>query len=393
MDVPQTERTDAAGNPLRQIPLPQDSLGRQEPTLAARGKRAAADNLHVGSRTPEFADELPPVPRERLGAAERMRYGLRRWGLPAARVAGLLTVLIRGALVVREAADGRIFMLQRLEMTGDVQKVPLARLKEAVEPAAAGKTFFTVDLKAVRDAAETVPWVQYAAVRRVWPDALMIDVTVYEAAAVYEDGRLVSGEGQLFSANPDEGSETAGAPTFRGEAQAVPEMLRRWRRFSGLTEHIPAKITELELSDRGSWTLTIESPTIPPTKIELGRDANGAAVEERLRQVVEAYPRIVEIMGGPPASLDARYRRAIAAGKVNREQVAEYLASVQAVSAQSSARPSLGDADGAADAAAEAEASSSKDSVDDIEAASAADDAADAASSESHETEGGAAAR
>ena len=244
-------------------------------------------------------------------------------------------------------------MLQRLEMTGDVQKVPLARLKEAVEPAAAGKTFFTVDLKAVRDAAETVPWVQYAAVRRVWPDALMIDVTVYEAAAVYEDGRLVSGEGQLFSANPDEGS----------------------------------------LSDRGSWTLTIESPTIPPTKIELGRDANGAAVEERLRQVGEAYPRIVEIMGGPPASLDARYRRAIAAGKVNREQVAEYLASVQAVSAQSSARPSLGDADGAADAAAEAEASSSKDSVDDIEAASAADDAADAASSESHETEGGAAAR
>ena len=357
MDVPQTERTDAAGNPLRQIPLPQDSLGRQEPTLAARGKRAAADNLHVGSRTPEFADELPPVPRERLGAAERMRYGLRRWGLPAARVAGLLTVLILGALVVREAADGRIFMLQRLEMTGDVQKVPLARLKEAVEPAAAGKTFFTVDLKAVRDAAETVPWVQYAAVRRVWPDALMIDVTVYEAAAVYEDGRLVSGEGQLFSANPDEGSETAGAPTFRGEAQAVPEMLRRWRRFSGLTEHIPAKITELE----------------------------------RLRQVVEAYPRIVEIMGGPPASLDARYRRAIAAGKVNREQVAKYLASVQAVSAQSSARPSLGDADGAADAAAEAEASSSKDSVDDIEAASAADDAADAASSESHETEGGAA--
>ena len=56
-------------------------------------------------------------------------------------------------------------------------------------------------------------------------------------------------------------------------------MLRRWRRFSALTEHIPAKITELELSDRGSWTLTIESPTIPPTKIELGRDANGAAVE------------------------------------------------------------------------------------------------------------------
>lgn len=138
------------------------------------------------------------MPRERLGAAERMRYGLRRWGLPAARVAGLLAVLILGALVVREAADGRIFMLQRLEMTGDVQKVPLARLKEAVEPAAAGKTFFTVDLKAVRDAAETVPWVQYAAVRRVWPDALMIDVTVYEAAAVYEDGRLVSGEGQLF---------------------------------------------------------------------------------------------------------------------------------------------------------------------------------------------------
>ena len=198
-------------------------------------------------------------------------------------------------------------------------------------------------------------------------------MTVYEAAAVYEDGRLVSGEGQLFSANPDEGAETAGAPTFSGEPESVPEMLRRWRRFSALMSRIPAKVTEVELSDRGSWSITMESPTIPPTKIELGRDLDGAAVEERLRQVVEAYPRIVEVLGGPPSSLDARYRRAIAAGRVDRPQLAQYLASVKAA-ADAASRP-------AAAASAESAQSSQSDSGADgaIEAASAADDAADAA--------------
>lgn len=336
---------------------------------------------------------LPPV--EEAGEAGAAAGGGRRLAAFVQRRGGLIVraaaaVVIAGicTAVLREAADGSYFRLTRLEMTGDTQKVPLARLKEAVEPVAAGRSFFTVDLRAVRDVAETVPWVKYAAVRRVWPDTLRVDVTAYEAAAVFEDGRLVSDDGQLFSANPEEGPETADAPTFSGEDADVPELLRRYRRFSALTANIPARITDVTLTDRGGWSITIRSPEIPPTRIELGREESGPAVEERLRQVTEAYPRIAELLGGPPSSIDARYRRAIAAGKVDRKQLAQYLKSEKArAEAEAEAAAAAAAAERKTEeeraAAAEAAATAADAQKTPAPEGAEADDAADAAASES----------
>ena len=105
----------------------------------------------------------------------------------------------------------------------------------------------------------------------------------------------------------------------------MPELLRRYRRFTSLFGDLPFRITALSLSDRGSWSLVIQGPRIPPTRVELGRDTAGSPVEERVRQVAAAYPRMEELLGGPPSSIDARYRRAIAAGKVDRKALESYL--------------------------------------------------------------------
>lgn len=218
------------------------------------------------------------------------------------------------------------FALKRLDMKGDTAKVPLARLKEAVEPAIAGRTFFTADLTQARKAAESVPWVRSASVRRIWPDRIEIQVDVHEAMALFEDGRLISQEGQLFSANPDEGSESQNLPQFFGAPNEVPELVRRYRRFSTLLEKLPVHISEVALSDRGGWSITFQGSEIPPTRVELGRETSGASIEERLRQVAAAYPSIQAILDGPPSSIDVRYRGAIAAGKVDREALAAYLA-------------------------------------------------------------------
>lgn len=218
------------------------------------------------------------------------------------------------------------FALKRLDMKGDTAKVPLARLKEAVEPAIAGRTFFTADLTEARKAAESVPWVRSASVRRIWPDRIEIQVDVHEAMALFEDGRLISQDGQLFSANPDEGSESQNLPQFFGAPNDVPELVRRYRRFSTLLEKLPVHISEVALSDRGGWSVTFQGSEIPPTRVELGRETAGASVEERLRQVAAAYSSIQAILGGPPSSIDARYRGAIAAGKVDRDALAAYLA-------------------------------------------------------------------
>ncbi|MDO5530832.1 cell division protein FtsQ/DivIB [Sutterella sp.] len=258
-------------------------------------------------------------------AARRRAGGLRRF------LAFLLVVLLGcgiwyGVEHIPELERVDYVRLKRLEMEGDTAKVPLVRLKEAVEPVLEGRSFFTVNLEEVRTAAETVPWVKRAAVRRIWPDRVIVRVEVYEAVAQYEDGRLVSIEGKLFAANPDEGAEAGALPSFSGAAEEVPEILRRWRRFSSLFSGLPFRITEIALSDRGGWSLTVQGPEVPPTRIELGRDRSGTALEERLRQVAAAWPRMVEVFGGPPSAIDARYRRAISARKTDRAALEAYLA-------------------------------------------------------------------
>lgn len=179
------------------------------------------------------------------------------------------------------------FNIERLEMQGDAAKVPLARLKDAVEGAVVGN-YFTADLDQVRAAAETVPWVKKASVRRLWPNGLEVTVEVHQAMAVYEDGRLVSTEGVLFSANPEEGAEAVDLPNFYGAPSLVMEIARHYKRFSAAAAAIPAKITDVTLSDRGAWTLVMASDVIPPTKVELGRDDPDEAAHQEAGEVHDA---------------------------------------------------------------------------------------------------------
>ena len=54
-----------------------------------------------------------------------------------------------------------------------------------VEKALSGN-FFTADLKRVKEAVETLPWVASATVRRVFPDRLIVEVERRKALALYD---------------------------------------------------------------------------------------------------------------------------------------------------------------------------------------------------------------
>ena len=66
----------------------------------------------------------------------------------------------------------------------------------------------------------------------------------------------------------------------------------------------------------------MSSPDIPPTRVELGQEASGSGVIAKLADMAAAYPREVELMDGPHASIDLRYNRASAATLPDREAIA-----------------------------------------------------------------------
>lgn len=135
--------------------------------------------------TPEEAIERRALARAQEEAREARRASLRFWTKTVCGLAAAAVVVLGAGRAADAVMHLPVFDFSTLEVEGDVARVPVERVKQAVEPVIRGN-FFTEDLDEVRRAAETVPWVKRAVVRRVWPDGLRIAVETYSAFAVYE---------------------------------------------------------------------------------------------------------------------------------------------------------------------------------------------------------------
>jgi len=99
--------------------------------------------------------------------------------------------------------------------------VSAAAVRSAALPRIRGN-FFTVDLNAARAAFETVPWVQR-------PDKLIVQVDEYQALGTWgeQEGRLISVDGILFTANLDEAEEDGKLPVLDGPDDSAREVAQR----------------------------------------------------------------------------------------------------------------------------------------------------------------------
>jgi cell division protein FtsQ len=204
------------------------------------------------------------------------------------------------------------FAIRAVEVRGDLQHVTAPAVRNALKGRVGG-TYFTAPLEQVRRAAESMPWVAQATVRRVWPDRLRITLREHRALGVWNDGRLLSDDGRLFVANPAEAEISGPLPEFSGPPAAAPEAARRYYEFAARLASLGMKVEEVAVSERASWSLTASSEVAPTLRIELGRDGAPASVTEQLDTLVAFYPAVVARLGGPPARLDARHSNGFAA--------------------------------------------------------------------------------
>jgi cell division protein FtsQ len=231
-----------------------------------------------------------------------------RWATAALVAASLL--LLAAALALK-VAHGRWFDLRRIEIAGDVRHVSRAAVRAAISGRLAGN-YFTIQLDQARRAFETLPWVAQVSVRRIWPNRLRVTLTQHRALGQWSDGRLVSDQGVLFVANPDEAEADGPLVSFAGPPQAAPEAVVHLRQFSALLAPLQLRIAAMQISDRASWSLT----TTPRMQLELGRDEPPGRLQQRLAQIVSAYPVVMARLDGPVARIDARYSNGFAAARV-----------------------------------------------------------------------------
>jgi cell division protein FtsQ len=172
-----------------------------------------------------------------------------------------------------------LFPVRVVEVSTPLEHVSRQDLQAVLAHYAAGN-FFAARIDEVRSAAEQVPWVRRASVRRVWPDRLELAIEEHVAFARWGSEGLVNTQGERFAASSD-----AALPLFIGPPGSEAEITRRYGRFAKTLAPLGSPLERVVLSARHGWQLRLANGL----QITLGRDVEAA--DDRLARFVETYAR------------------------------------------------------------------------------------------------------
>lgn len=246
-----------------------------------RGASAAVDEQSVMD-----------VFRQLLGAVPWLQVGLGSLVL-------LLAALVPwGTGQVLAAMDRQIM---RVEVAGEL----FGESRNALERHAApwlGQSFFTTDLARIKHSFEARPWVDSAAVRRVWPDRLVVEIREHKPLAYWNDRQLISRTGEIFEAS---NRHVAGPlPYLKGPAGREREVVDTARVMANQLEAHQLGFAGIELEERGAWVLTLANGI----EVSLGRDQ----VEQRFERFLAVYNNRIASRADQVEAIDARYTNGIA---------------------------------------------------------------------------------
>lgn len=263
------------------------------------------ENLLIRSRA------VPSDPPRRRGATtlgpERNRFGLLKAVLAAVPwlQVGMGAAIVLLAAMVPWGTGQVLNAMDRQIMAIDVKGTLIGESRTDLERKAGdwiGKSFFATDLSDIKNDLELRPWVESAAVRRVWPDRLEIEIREKKPLAYWNGDRLVSRAGELFSpGNP----EVAGRlPRLAGPDERVKDVIRMARTMSEALGGHGLGFAGLTLEQRGAWTLTLANGI----EVVLGRDQ----VEERFARFITVYENRLISREDEVSQVDARYTNGVA---------------------------------------------------------------------------------
>lgn len=223
---------------------------------------------------------------------------LMNWTASALFVGCALALLAAGAWWVLRYPG---FAVARIVVQGDLVHNNAVTLRANVAPHLAGN-FFTVDLRAAREAFEQVPWVRRAQVRRVFPGSLHVDLQEHDAVAHWgpeSDSALVNAQGEVFEANVGD-VEQDDLPRLTGPAGSSAQVLQMHSLLQTVFAALGTELDALELTGRGGWRATLGHGAV----VELGGGTN-EEVLQRTQRFARTLPQVAGQYGRRADALES----------------------------------------------------------------------------------------
>ncbi len=194
----------------------------------------------------------------------------------------LLGLLVFAGLLGKQwFSDPWRFPLSVVEVKGDFRYLDKQQLQAAVAPHASGG-FFTVDVAAIRSAAEQLPWVRKASVKRVWPETLRLQIEEQQPVARWGERGFLNKQGEAFL--PGTTSVSLALPSLAGPDGQELKVLENFQQVTETLSPLGLTVTQMHLDKRRAWHLQLDNAVL----LELGR----ADAWQRLQRFVRAWPAV-----------------------------------------------------------------------------------------------------
>jgi len=269
-----------------------------------------------------------------------------------ARLLNLIASTLYALVALMALAAGLLWLAQRpvfgithVELTAMDGAVLRHVNAPSVRTNALGKlsgNFFTLDLNAARQAFEAVPWVRRASVRREWPNGLAVEVEEHEALGTWggaDSGRLINTYGEVFVANTAEAEEDAQLLALEGPSASEEDVVEKLEVMREWFKPLQVEPLAVSLSGRYAWRAKLSNGMV----VELGREQNDedrAAMDQRVRRFVAAWPEVTKQWGRQIEYADLRYPNGFAIRAANIRFLTDAQAAAAAKAKASPVKPS-----------------------------------------------------
>jgi cell division protein FtsQ len=157
--------------------------------------------------------------------------------------------------------------------------------------------FLATDMQAVHDAVGKLPWVDEVKVKRVWPDAIDIQVGEKTAFARWGENSLITEQGVIFS--PRNIDQFLILPKVSGPERQEQKVLEIMKGVMTALEDQSMLLTEFAINDRWAWRIRLASGM----EILLGREDQLKKLQRFLRTLPVLGPEQADTI----AIADLRY--------------------------------------------------------------------------------------
>lgn len=190
--------------------------------------------------------------------------------------------------------------ISQVRLYGKFQQLDATELQLRLQQEYVGN-FFRVDVDQVQQFLQLQPWVYQSAVRKLWPDTLVVVVTEQQPVAIWNGDQLINDKGEVFTAPIQPLVDTL--PWLHGPEGTAQDALTMFSHIQQLLTYHQFAVRKVWLTERYAWRLELADGL----NLKLGRDDT----LKRIQRFIDLYPQMQQHRPDM-AEIDLRYDTGIA---------------------------------------------------------------------------------